>query len=77
MLRFQGLQVQWFHLCWNCCFQLSDCYYRHCCYYCYFQRIKKLEFQESMNQMLIDRLQFLVISDSTNYIKIKEFVDEL
>lgn len=47
------------------------------CYYCYFQRIKKLEFQESMNQMLIDRIQFLLTSDSTNYIKIKEFLDEL
>ena len=47
------------------------------CYYCYFQRIKKLEFQESMNQMLIDRIQFLLASDSTNYIKIKEFLDEL
>ena len=46
-------------------------------YYCYFQRIKKLEFQESMNQMLLDRIQFLLTSDSTNYIKIKEFLDEL
>ena len=47
------------------------------CYYCYFQRIKKLEFQESMNQMLLDRIRFLLASDSTNYIKIKEFLDEL
>lgn len=46
-------------------------------YYDYFQKIKKLEFQESVNQMLLDRIQFLLTSDSANYIKIKEFLDEL
>lgn len=47
------------------------------CYACYFNEAKKNEFNFSMNKMLIDRIKFLLNSDSENYIKIKRFIDEL
>ena len=41
-----------------------------------FNEAKKFEFNFSMNNMLIDRIKFLLEKDPDNYLKIKRFIDE-
>ena len=38
---------------------------------------KKYEFENSMNQLLLDRIKYLISGNSDNYGKIKRFIDEL
>lgn len=41
------------------------------------QTAKKYEFEQSSNQMLLNRIQYLISINPHNYDKIKRFVDEL
>ncbi len=38
---------------------------------------EKYQFENSMNHVLIERIKYLISGNSTNYNKIKEFIDEL
>ena len=43
----------------------------------YLNYAKKKEYENAMNQMLLDRIHFLLEQNSDNYGKIKKFIDEL
>lgn len=46
-------------------------------YSIYFNDAKREEFNIAMNNVLIDRIKFLINENSDNYSKIKRFIDEL
>lgn len=46
-------------------------------YFDVYNKAKKSEFEDSMNQILLDRIKYLIDGNVDNYDKIKRFVDEL